>query len=100
MSQGKPTKQEPSAFITYGGALYFIGEQSIEYASFGEGLSDAFAKFASEQKDIGHEFEQALIDNLSDLYECEPVPRHWSDCSVYNAPAYPPGPCDCNYPNH
>ncbi|MYI74467.1 MAG: hypothetical protein F4057_03860 [Acidobacteria bacterium] len=21
--------------------------------------------------------------------------RHWSDCAVHNAPAYPPGPCDC-----
>ena len=20
---------------------------------------------------------------------------HWSDCSVYNAPAFEPGPCDC-----
>lgn len=20
---------------------------------------------------------------------------HWSDCAVHNAPAYPPGPCDC-----
>ena len=22
-------------------------------------------------------------------------PFHWSDCSVYNEPAYPAGPCDC-----
>ncbi len=22
-------------------------------------------------------------------------PKHWSSCAVYNAPAYPPGPCDC-----
>lgn len=21
--------------------------------------------------------------------------RHWSDCAVHNAPAYPVGPCDC-----
>jgi hypothetical protein len=20
---------------------------------------------------------------------------HWSDCAIYNAPAYEPGPCDC-----
>jgi hypothetical protein len=20
---------------------------------------------------------------------------HWSDCAVYNEPAYPNGPCDC-----
>ena len=24
----------------------------------------------------------------------EPV-KHWSDCAVHNAPAYPAGPCDC-----
>ena len=23
------------------------------------------------------------------------TPDHWSDCSVYNEPAYPAGPCDC-----
>lgn len=22
-------------------------------------------------------------------------PFHWSDCSVYNEPAFPAGPCDC-----
>lgn len=22
---------------------------------------------------------------------------HWSDCAVYNAPAYEPGPCDCGW---
>ncbi len=21
--------------------------------------------------------------------------EHWSDCSIYNPPAYEPGPCDC-----
>lgn len=20
---------------------------------------------------------------------------HWSDCAIYNAPAYEPGPCNC-----
>ena len=20
---------------------------------------------------------------------------HWSDCAIYNGPAYEPGPCDC-----
>ena len=25
---------------------------------------------------------------------CKVVP-HWSSCAVHNAPAYPPGPCDC-----
>ena len=24
-----------------------------------------------------------------------PVVRHYSDCAVHNAPALPPGPCDC-----
>jgi hypothetical protein len=23
------------------------------------------------------------------------IPQHASDCAVHNAPAYPPGPCDC-----
>lgn len=22
---------------------------------------------------------------------------HWSDCAVYNAPAYEPGPCSCGW---
>lgn len=22
-------------------------------------------------------------------------PGHWSSCAIYNAPAYPVGPCDC-----
>lgn len=22
-------------------------------------------------------------------------PGHWSDCTIYNEPAYPAGPCDC-----
>ena len=22
---------------------------------------------------------------------------HWSDCAIYNAPAYPVGKCDCGY---
>jgi hypothetical protein len=21
--------------------------------------------------------------------------KHWSDCAVYNSPAFPAGPCDC-----
>ncbi len=25
----------------------------------------------------------------------EQEPKHWSDCAVYNEPAYPNGPCDC-----
>ena len=25
--------------------------------------------------------------------------EHWSDCAVYNEPAFPSGECNCNWPN-
>jgi len=43
---------------------------------------------------------QAEIAELRDRFAAkvsaeDPAPRHWSSCAIYNAPAYPAGPCDC-----
>lgn len=36
-------------------------------------------------------------DTKTDDTKAEPgaPTKHWSDCAVYNAPAYPNGPCNC-----
>jgi hypothetical protein len=44
---------------------------------------------------------ESLVDELLELREASAHPaapqpaQHSSDCALHNAPAYPPGPCDC-----
>ena len=35
------------------------------------------------------------LDFIEKDYGVIEPPKHWSDCAVYNGPAYKPGPCDC-----
>lgn len=40
---------------------------------------------------------EITVDGVHECYTCEDVVclTHTSDCAVHNAPALPPGPCDC-----
>ena len=56
-------------------------------------------KRKGDEKQRGGDLMNSNVDNMVDYFRNYILDKdniiHFSDCAVYNEPAYPAGPCDC-----
>lgn len=80
------------------GGLDLNDTASANAAGHMKRLSAQSKRFIKAAREHGASEDERIFDeNLSRIAKAPaPLLGHWSDCALYRAPAYEPGPCDCS----